>query len=75
MRLSAYQRRLRDIRFLNQYVEQLKDRCIEMAKQLGEADQPIRLMGAPIDGDAFLNDLADFDMRLACIADNARRKP
>lgn len=74
--MTSYQRRLRDIEFLQQRGEQLEERCLALARQLGENGlTPKLILGFGICGDRFLNDMSsgDFDMRLMNEADHAMR--
>lgn len=65
--MTAYQRRLRDIKFLQQRGEDLEAIVFALAQQVVDLGAtPALTLGSGIDGDRFINDVStgDFSMRV-----------
>ncbi len=65
--MTAYQRRLRDIKFLQQRGEDLEAMVFVLAQQVVDLGAtPALILGSGIDGDRFINDVStgDFSMRV-----------
>lgn len=63
--MTSYQRRLQDIKFLTERGEDLEAICMALAHELNKHQIPIPLVMGAIDGDRFINDIPDFQLRLA----------
>lgn len=68
MKMTAYQRRLREIKYWRQRGQDLEDIILAMAQYMKDHDlEPvIPLTGSGIEGDQFINDIntGDFAMRM-----------
>lgn len=65
--MTAYQRRLRDIKFLQQRGEDLEAIVFALAQQVVDLGAtPALMLGSGIDGDRSINDISagDFSMRV-----------
>lgn len=65
--MTAYQRRLRDIKFLQQRGEDLEAMVFALAQQVVDLGAtPALTLGSGIDGDRFINDVSTggFSMRV-----------
>lgn len=65
--MTAYQRRLRDIKFLQQRGEDLEAIVFDLAQQVVDLGAvPALTLGSGVDGDRVLNDVntGDFSMRV-----------
>lgn len=65
--MTAYQRRLRDIKFLQQRGEDLEAIVFALAQQVVDlGSTPALMLGSGIDGDRLINDISsgEFSMRV-----------
>jgi hypothetical protein len=66
--MTSYQRRLRDIKYLEQCVKELESYCFVLASLLNENKIPIKLFGHGIQGDDILTPYNNGEFSLKLLA-------